>query len=70
MIAARWARSAAGHAVVLLAVALPAFVAGASLDAPVAALEWERLESAALGPVTFANLFVESFAPPIDAPAA
>jgi hypothetical protein len=54
--------------IVLLAVALPAFVAGASLDAPVAALEWERLEAAALGPVTFANLFVESFAPPIDAP--
>jgi hypothetical protein len=33
---------------VLLAVALPAFVAGASLDAPVAALAWVRLEAAAL----------------------
>lgn len=68
MIAGRLASSAAGHAIVLLAVALPALVAGSSLDAPVVPLEWERLESAALGPATFANLFLESCAPPIDAP--
>ena len=68
MTASRWGSSAAGHAVVLLAVALPALVAGSSLDAPVAAGEWERLEFAALGPQTFSNLFLESSAPPIDAP--
>ena len=70
MIVGRWGRRLTGHSLVLVVVALPALAAGASLAAEVAPGEWERLEWASLAPGSdsFADMFVWSCSPPIDAP--
>ncbi len=70
MTSGRWGRRLCGHSLVLVVVALPALATGSSLVADVAPGEWERLEFAALAPGSdsFADMFVWSCSPPIDAP--